>query len=345
MIGMSLLLKMRRLGVGSGFFIAAGVFASSYIVKHNDTLSEIASRTARGKIYGRGGSLQKLLVLNPQIKDADRIYAGQTIRLSRGANTLAQRQKLKSYDTLGEDDLSNRSPASDENVVASAIVPAAELNGRLLLEVTPSFYYSRIDATELSNSSEGHLLSGLNARIDATLKYLWSERLASFASVGLARYNFSVPTNVALDGSRFMNTKLETGIRWQALPTTALLVSLGAQDEIFYRSTSPSTVKIDSLMVPRLTVGVGQDIYTKGLFTLGTELQFSALAARTTDLYRVKAGQAYRGRLFVIRQPKSPGLSVATGMFYGQQFQNTDLLEMKRSDLGVDFALTWSFGK
>ncbi|MCT4641119.1 MAG: LysM peptidoglycan-binding domain-containing protein [Bacteriovoracaceae bacterium] len=57
--------------------------ANNYIVKKNDTLSSIAAITfAQQKIYGHTGSLNKLLLLNPSIKNPNLIFPGQKIKLT-----------------------------------------------------------------------------------------------------------------------------------------------------------------------------------------------------------------------------------------------------------------------
>ena len=68
-------------------FIALPIFASSlsaeiYIVKHKDTLSKIIKKKfSDEKIYGSGGMLEKILFLNPKIKNPNRILVNQRIRL------------------------------------------------------------------------------------------------------------------------------------------------------------------------------------------------------------------------------------------------------------------------
>lgn len=66
------------------FFIGQISYASLYyIVMRGDTLSEIAlSHYPEMRIYGSGGSLEKLLKFNPEIKDPDLIFVGQKVKFS-----------------------------------------------------------------------------------------------------------------------------------------------------------------------------------------------------------------------------------------------------------------------
>lgn len=58
---------------------------SVYEVQVGDTLSEICQKWYSGaKVYGKGGALQKIIALNPIIKNPNRIKVGQKIALRKG---------------------------------------------------------------------------------------------------------------------------------------------------------------------------------------------------------------------------------------------------------------------
>jgi hypothetical protein len=77
----SLFFKQFTVGFLTIATLATTVFAAEYIVKKHDILSEIAHLSIPGKVWGEDGALQKLLVLNPIVKNPDMIYPGQILQL------------------------------------------------------------------------------------------------------------------------------------------------------------------------------------------------------------------------------------------------------------------------
>jgi hypothetical protein len=55
--------------------------ASDYTIKKGDTLSKIALLSFGNPVYGRKGSLAKVLKMNPHIKNMHRIWSGQHLNL------------------------------------------------------------------------------------------------------------------------------------------------------------------------------------------------------------------------------------------------------------------------
>ncbi len=98
-------------------------------------------------------------------------------------------------------------------------------------------------------------------------------------------------------------------------------------------------------MVPKFNTGITQNFFTKKPFTLGMEAKISLASPVRTDEHSIKLGWGYLGRIFIKQEPLNSNLVLQTGFFYGQHLQNTSTLNLKHSDLGVDFGLSWSFGK
>jgi hypothetical protein len=66
--------------VGVGLGISPFAFASSiYVAKKKDVLSEIARKTIKGPVWGKHGSLNTLIALNPKIENPNLIFPKQEI--------------------------------------------------------------------------------------------------------------------------------------------------------------------------------------------------------------------------------------------------------------------------
>lgn len=68
--------------------VTASAWAVTYVVRKGEVLSEIIYRDIPGRIYGKNGNLAKILQLNPEIKDPNKIVDGQKINFGNLLATL-----------------------------------------------------------------------------------------------------------------------------------------------------------------------------------------------------------------------------------------------------------------
>ncbi len=320
-----------RIFIFNSFAIAfLSVTAWAYVVQDGDTLSKIAFKHVSSKVYGEDGSLKQLIALNPQIKNPDLIVVGENINLP---NETLELVVFPSSPGL----MPNRAPAIEALEVETSV------EGYSLIEANPRFFYSRIDGSD--SGSDAVLLSKLNYGLNLSWRQLWSETFETFVKLGVTKFEFTESASRTLEGKSFVQNNLEVGARLDLSESTKLGVSLGAGEEIFYRATTPTKVTIDSVMVPKLHLSIEQDVFSKKPFTLGVEAKVSLISSAQTDDYNINAGWGYVGRVYVEQEPKDSNFKVRAGVFYGQQFQNTSIVDLRRSDLGVDIGISWSFGK
>jgi hypothetical protein len=67
------------LALGTLLLVSTAFATTSYIVKNGDTLSQLAKDHIGNPVYGKNGSLKKALVINPDIKNPDKIYVGDEL--------------------------------------------------------------------------------------------------------------------------------------------------------------------------------------------------------------------------------------------------------------------------
>lgn len=229
------------------FSVVQIVLAASYVVKQGDTLSTIADKNFEGRVYGRNGSLSKLISFNPQITNPNIIVVGQSIELG---------ENLSSDQSLAEVQKVPDQP-NDSSVETKERLPAEESwTEQTYLRLSPIFGYRRIDSTIGANSATA--LSNLGYGINLDWQQRWDDTGIWKTSLGLKAmgHKFEVSDNKTLSDANQMYSKiyLSGAYNYGSTKEHFLSAILGAQREQVLVATSDSELGIESVLLPSLEV-------------------------------------------------------------------------------------------
>ena len=115
--------RLPRILPFSLFLCFSAQATSYYQVRRGDSLSAIAMRSFEGKIYGPNGSLEKILKLNPSIKNPNLIYPNQVIQIKEAL----------------QEDLS----ISEVKEIREELLATYFYNNDTLLSVVPKLFFLR----------------------------------------------------------------------------------------------------------------------------------------------------------------------------------------------------------
>jgi len=301
--------------------------ASAYVVKPGDTLSKIAAKFIPGKVWGKNGSLGKIIVLNPHIKSIDLIFPGQNVEVSSQASVAATKNAVAA---LG------RFPANSETKA-----PTISNKEFSRFTVGTKLSQSRLDATDSASGGKSVLGSAFTPQVVGRWEQHWNSGLKSYLQAQFKREDFKTSSlTQTLLNSRPMLFGFEVGARIASLGKNgALTGALALDQESFLRAKSTTQIIVDSLAVPKAKLNLNFDLLRSQTFRLVTELESAYLAPVSSASYKTKSGYGLGCSLF-IRHERSPhpffggvhlNYSHQGTTFSKQQYINIGLM------LGVDF--------
>jgi hypothetical protein len=289
--------------------------SSTYEVKENDTLSLIVQSQVSGPIWGRNGSLKKVLKLNPQITNPDLIFPGEVIVLN------AKKKEVK-----GE--------AQKIAAIKKPVSPSRSFH----LEFSHAF--TSLNMIDSATGADSELASKLHLSLEGKYLQHWSSRFKSFVGIRLGWISFENPNSHerSLSSKEKLMNGIGIGGSYELTPHLDLGVSAYYQSELFARSTSTKNVTIDAVHLPSLESTMSYKAFSLESFTLGVSMNFDLKLPAETDSYDVKLGKGYGGAIFLERAPGKDMRAFKTNIGFYTRSQDSSIIQQKekRIYLGLE---------
>ncbi len=229
------------------------------------------------------------------------------------------------------------SPTPPPNPSASPTEEADDTFSRFSL--LAHFGYARFDGYDPSNGSHGILLSDLNYGLESRWYQYWSEDFATFVGLDLMRVSLKPTSSRPLSNASFMTSEIELGFR-QHLSALPLRwgMGIGMGTQAYYRALNATTIQMDTIAVPRITVETYLDLFPKKKLAFGTLVKGDLTLGGSADSYTVNAGSSYGAGLFIEHRRSTP---IHADLLYTSRTQNSSLIQVQRKDvelrIGVSF--------
>lgn len=335
----------------SALFAAEGVL---HVVRHGDTLSQIAQDNLRGRVYGRRGSLAKLLTLNPKLDQNGHIIVGQKIRLG----TDAQPGWRESHMTpvAANENSHPRTPASEDGRLTTAAqgqTPEATVpSGPVALapiqcaaptesqsdidhgaEFTVGYQFTTLQSTDGTSGATATLITDRDLNVGAAWKQVWTSGFRSFAAFNVRNVDFSAPTSSTKSLTNPSQTLLglQMGVDHQIGERLQLKYSLGYGNQLFMHAVTANSLSVDSVAVPSAALAAHLRFFTVGKTSMGLNASATYLFSGTTDTYSVGSGTALDGALTLKREDQERTMGVALG--YRDRSQSTSSLNVREDNI------------
>lgn len=319
--------------------------AESFTVRKGDTLSEIA-RTFMGKpIYGKRGSLRKIIALNPQIKNPNFIRPGQIVYIDQQTEVAeVEPVSAPAQTSVNTEDTFEVEPVIELIAPREIAAPeVAEFSPRSRLGVSTGFEYFAINATDKATKDDAKLISTTTPLINTYWELQWSEKYSSRLNIGYAaevlvkdkntdkklKNASGVRTNFGLDITRKMSEKF----RIRALAAYSR--------RAFLKAESQNVVRLDRINGLEVGGGFDYDFIQRGNAAFGIGLQATLLAPARGPGYSTETGYASLANLYFRHQLRSAMLEANT--YYGYWDQQTKYVSQNVNSVGVNVGLAWSF--
>ncbi len=82
--------------------LTASAWAYTYVVKKGDVLSRVVHELVPGQVWGKHGSIKKVIALNPHVKNPDFIFPGDKIKIEAVENIVSEETNTDSPVTCRE---------------------------------------------------------------------------------------------------------------------------------------------------------------------------------------------------------------------------------------------------
>jgi hypothetical protein len=262
--------KLFMPGFVSMLAIAATAFAAEYVVKKHDVLSVIAHRAIHGRIWGHHGAIQKILALNPKIKNPDFIFPGQILQLPN-AETLTAREKNSPVRSIAE--------------ITPASSPVDGFEEHSALSVAPTFGFSRISATDKTSGANSTLGSALNLGASVQWRQFWSETFQTALIFSGESQSYSTTSTQTLDHSSFFLGTVGVEGRWGKDLAPQFISHIEFIQSPFIRGESQTANTLDVVTIPAVGIGAEIPIYHSRIFLMSAEVVGNYLAPSNQSSY------------------------------------------------------------
>ncbi len=266
--------------------VSLSLNAHAYIVKKGESFSKIIGRNLPGLVYGRNGNFDKILKLNPQIKNPHLIIPGTEINLGDAGAVVS--------------DVSVAEEKEVRNVASPDFAPVPE-SSPTSFEFNPYFVFSNLSVRDRSSGAKAELASELYAGGRFSYIQGWSEEFQSYLQLNFAYVTFEQPTTsqVSLkDSNRFL-TGLSLGGKYHFKKNLRGYLHADYQKELFVRSIDTTTITVDGILVPSVGSNLEYDFLNYNNLILGISGKFDYKLASKADSYRVNNGYVYGAGLYL----------------------------------------------
>jgi hypothetical protein len=298
-----------------------------HIVKAGETLSQIAQATFPERVYSKAGSLEKLLVFNPDIKNPHLIYIGQKI-------SFAELKAMGRERTSADGDYI-RQPAAEAPILTNQAKPesvAAPMVAPIVTTPTPApasppeedvdhslvvlggYSFTNFHAVDSSTGAVAELSTNQDIQLAATLAQSWTPTFKSFFTFAGRSVNFNPSNNV---NKTISNTKknlfnLSVGGKHMLSPAVKVKYWVSYTNQLFVYGLTSNAIAIDSVAIPSANIEASFKILSKGKTSLGVTGAASYYFSSKADSYTVSNGTGYGASIYLRRDydEKTFGISV-----------------------------------
>lgn len=304
--------------------------AQEYVVRQGDTLSQIAQRLLPElRVYGKHGSVAKLLALNPHLREPDVIAVNERI-------AFPATKRLVSSKEAAAESIVKKPEDSPEQISA----------GSSVLTLGSYFYYSTTQGRDLSSAADATLVSKLNKGLSLAWAQHWSPRVSTILFGGVAReeYAASGSSSSAIHDGKQTLTHLGAALRWNF---SSLLYGKaeGRKESVVYHRgiSSGQGITFETIEEHRLGLALGIRLLDIKPFAWSAEIGGYWKSRERNSYYQTRAGPGYRLGMEVAQEFTHTKL--IGDIFYRWQRQNTSIADAHKSELGIGLAIGWKLGE
>lgn len=310
--------------------LALSAHAAPYIVQKGDTLSSVSKQLYGDPIYGKNGSLKKLVGLNPQLKNINLIFPGDILN--------AEHVQTEVQQTSTPD-------PGPETLIPPPVITASDddFEPKSLFKLGVGVDYFRVDATDKSTKDSATVLSRPSPRVTLSWNLFFNPEWSTEVLFSLRQEKISQDTTSArkLNKTNFNRLNMHFGVNRHWSDKNKTLVYVGRSERGFLRAISATELTLDAGTSTDVGVKHETIIYKKKTALAGLDVQAAYLSSAETPGYRTDPGYMVQGGGFIRHQLKS--VLIEARAAYGVWKQDTKYSTHDGQEMSTQINLGWVF--
>ncbi|MFZ4715728.1 MAG: LysM peptidoglycan-binding domain-containing protein [Bacteriovoracaceae bacterium] len=320
--------------------VSIEVVTAEYVVKPGEILGRIARKNLGAPIYLQEGSLVKIMQLNPELKNSDRIYPGQKLRIAVPRTTSSLQPEETTKATVGEEVVAQ---ANQATVWAAPSELEPEEDTYSHFRIDPNFKFLRLNSLDKATNGSAVLLSKTHYELPVTWEQIWSKTFRTFGRFSYSHTKYERPVGKELKNPSISQYGFAVGAGFLQDQKNRVAVELGVEEQAYLKGVNTTQVELFKVPAPNAKVITEHDLYNKKSLTVGLGLKAAYFMGTNTGHVDAEAAIQYGGQLYLKQQLKSSLLGMYTG--YAKTNQDTNISSQNLTEM--KFGITWviPFGK
>jgi hypothetical protein len=337
-------LKFRK--IFAGFFTFFCAFhlraqeSSIYFTQNGDTLSEILHRKNLRPLYGKHGSLEAALKLNPTLaaRGGDHIRPHQQIYLPE-FQAVSENTNLSSAPPPRKQASETEAKTDQPQKISLQENTEEKLAGDFYLGA--EFAFNRLEASDASTGGQAEINSKSAYGLLIGRRTYWNEVLNSYVQISsqFIEYQPSDSALKVIDNHSVTRTHLEIGLEQTLSDKAKALYSLRYGQELFIRGMNSSLLHIDDVALVSIGGGFKYKLFEKADTYLSSDFHGQYILGGSTGTYTVNPGYFLSAALSL---HQGPHLQTSVGV--RERKQDTSLVNQTEQEVFGQMQFVWPFG-
>ena len=275
-----------------------------HIVKQGEIFSRIARLYFGKPTYSEAGALKKLISLNPEIKEPNRLFIGQKIRITK--------------------------------IVSKEVKPEAKVEARpfvlqeLKAEVSPTLRIVSLKTVEKKSNIHTDILSTKYFELPVSLEQKYQDKISFYERVSLANVMFSGLQDDSSRDQKLFLWAAALGFKYADFHRFDLLVEFGYDPMLFTKDVTFSGFKIVAVNLPNIKMGVQRVLLNFHDLAFGMRANVASYFSGSHSSFKIKPGNGFGGGFFLRKSRLNSDIGIDLGV--DKIYQNTSLFQQTRTD-------------
>lgn len=312
--------------------------AQDYVVQKGENLSTIIHDRIPGPVWGKNGTLQRVLKLNPEISDPNQILEGAVIVVRLPDDLPVASIPGPEKETAPEKDPESASREIASTPVQPAPAPASaapeEEPSKDRLSLSLDTRFTSLEATEAATATHAQLNSSHDVGVNAKWTQNWSPKFDTSVEVGMESIDFQASTNASKTLATTSHTlsHIEVGGISKLNDIFSAAVFFGYGEYLFVHGVTTSIIGVDAIALPEARLYLSAALLSHEKLEAGLYGEAGAVGPGSNDSYTVKTGSFFGSGAYIERKwgrDSMKALRFSAG--YEKRHQKTSILDIDQS--------------